>query len=237
MSDKFLERTELLIGEKSVASLTNSNVIVFGVGGVGGYAVESLVRSGLGSITVVDYDIIDITNINRQIIALQSTVGLSKVDVIEKRIGDINPKCHVKKLQKKVDEDNIEDFNLMEYNYVVDAIDSVSGKVAIAEYCYNNGINLISSMGAGRKLDPTRFKVSDIYKTRECPLARVMRNRLKKIGVRKLKVVWSDEKPSGEKFIDELTGKSSPSSISFVPSVAGLIIGGEVIKDLISRGD
>lgn len=237
MNEKFLERTELLIGKNSVEKLSNSKVIIFGVGGVGGFTVEALARSGVGSITVVDYDTVDITNINRQIIALHSTIGKDKVEIIKDRIKDINPNCKVYTMKKKVDENNVEDFQLLEYTYVVDAIDSISGKLAIAEFCYNNNINLISAMGAGRKLDPTRFQISDISKTKECPLARVMRSKLKKLGVKKLKVVWSDEKPTGENHIDEVTGKKSPSSISFVPSVAGLLIGGEVVRDIVSRGE
>lgn len=237
MNKDFLERTELLIGKDSLEKLINSKVLVFGVGGVGGFVVEALARSGIGSISIVDFDTVDITNINRQIIALHSTVGKNKVDLIENRIKDINPSCNVIKYIEKLVENNIDIFNIKDYNYVVDAIDSVDGKIALAEYCYENDINLISSMGTGHKLDPKRFKISDIKKTNTCPLARVMRTKLKKIGVNKLKVLWSDEKPTGSRHIDPENKKLSPSSISFVPSVAGLIIAGEVVKDLIELGE
>ncbi|WP_099203290.1 tRNA threonylcarbamoyladenosine dehydratase [Miniphocaeibacter massiliensis] len=237
MERKFLQRTELLIGKSSISTLLNSKVIVFGVGGVGGYTVEALVRSGIENISIVDYDTVDITNLNRQIIALNSTVGKYKVDIFKERIKDINPLCKVKIFKKKLVPKNIEEFSLKEYDYVVDAIDNITSKIALINYCYNNNINIISSMGAGNKLDPTRFKVSDINKTKECPMARVIRTKLKKIGVKKLKVVWSDEKTSGSTMRNEELGKSSPSSIAFIPSVAGLIIAGEVVKDLYTRGD
>lgn len=235
MENNFLQRTELLIGKESLKKLANSKILVFGVGGVGGYVVEGLVRAGIGSITVVDFDTIDITNINRQIIALHSNIGAYKVDIIEQRIKDINPKCKVIKFRERLIPDNIEKFSLKEYDYIVDAIDSVQSKIALAEYCYNNNISLFSSMGAGNKLDPKRFKVSDIGKTSVCPLARTMRVNLKKKNVKKLKVVWSDESP--KKNINRNNGlnKTPTSSISFVPSVAGLIISGEIINELISK--
>lgn len=237
MNKDFLERTELLIGENSLDKLINSKVLVFGVGGVGGFVVEALARSGIGSISIVDFDTVDITNINRQIIALHSTVGMNKVDLIENRVKDINPSCNVIKYIEKLEEENIEIFNIKDYNYIVDAIDSVNSKLALAKYCYKNNINLISSMGTGHKLDPKRFQISDIKETNTCPLARVMRTKLKKLGVEKLKVLWSDEVPTGSRYIDPENKKLSPSSISFVPSVAGLIIAGEVIKDLIELGE
>ncbi|MDL2311032.1 tRNA threonylcarbamoyladenosine dehydratase [Peptostreptococcaceae bacterium OttesenSCG-928-C18] len=232
MQREFLQRTELLIGKDSVQKLLNSKVIIFGVGGVGGFTVEALVRAGIENICLVDYDIIDVTNINRQIIALNSTVGKYKTEVLKDRIKDINPLCDVKIFKTKLVPENIENFNLEEYDYVIDAIDNITSKISLIEYCYNNNIKIISSMGAGNKLDPTRFKVSDINKTKMCPMARVIRTKLKKIGVKKLKVVWSDEEVTGKTMRNDSIGKSSPSSISFIPSVVGLIIAGEVIKDL-----
>ena len=237
MSNNFLERTELLIGSQSIAKLSNSKVIVFGVGGVGGFSIESLVRTGIGHIAIVDYDTIDITNINRQIIALQSNIGSLKVEIMKERIKDINPCCNVITYPIKLDENNLETFNLSNYDYIVDAIDDVNAKLLLAEYSYFNNIKIISSMGTGNKLDPTRFSISDIKDTRECPLARVMRNKLKKLGVNKYKVVWSDEPIKGERYYNNITKKISPSSISFVPPVAGLILSSEVVKDLISGGE
>ncbi len=237
MNKDFLERTELLIGEESLEKLINSKVLVFGVGGVGGFVVEALARLGIGTISIVDFDTVDITNINRQIIALHSTIGMNKVDIMENRIKDINPCCNVIKYIDKLEEKNIEIFNIKDYNYVVDAIDSVNSKLSLAEYCYKNDVNLISSMGTGHKMDPKRFKISDIKKTNTCPLARVIRTKLKKMGVKKLKVLWSDEEPKGKKHINPENKKLSPSSISFVPSVAGLIIAGEVAKDLMELGE
>ncbi|HHX68247.1 MAG: tRNA threonylcarbamoyladenosine dehydratase [Miniphocaeibacter sp.] len=237
MENNFLQRTELLIGEESLKKLANSKILVFGVGGVGGYVVEGLVRAGIGEITVVDFDTIDITNINRQIIALHSNIGAYKVDIIEQRIKDINPKCKVIKFKEKLVPDNIDKFSLKEYDYIVDAIDSVQSKIALAEYCYNNNINLFSSMGAGNKLDPKKFKVSDISKTSVCPLARTMRVNLKKKNVKKLKVIWSDELPKKNNNTNNGSNKTPTSSISFVPSVAGLIISGEIINELISKED
>lgn len=237
MNNHFLERTELLIGSEAIKKLSNSKVIVFGVGGVGGFAIESLVRAGIGNIAIIDYDIIDITNINRQIIALQSTLGLLKVEVMKERIENINPYCNVTIYSTKLDKNSLETFNLKNFDYIVDAIDDVKGKLLLAAYSYNNNVKIISSMGTGNKLDPTRFLVSDIKDTRECPLARVMRNKLKKLGINKYKVVWSDEPIKGERFYNDITKKISPSSISFVPPVAGLILSSEVIKDLISGGE
>lgn len=234
MTDNIFLRTQMLIGEEAVDKLSKSKVIVFGVGGVGGYTVEALVRSNIGEISIVDYDTIDITNINRQIIALNSTVGKYKVDVFKERIHDINPNCKVNVYKEKLTVDNIDYFNLKGYDYIIDAIDNISAKIALAKYAYENNLAIISSMGMGAKLDPTRIKVSDIHKTSVCPLARVMRRELRKRNVKKLKSVWSDEDSKGLHIENEEIGKRTPSSISFVPSAAGLIIGGEVVKDLIS---
>ena len=226
-----LSRTSALIGESNVQKLKEKKVIVLGVGGVGGYVCEALARTGVGQIDLVDSDKISLSNINRQIIALHSTVGQKKVEVMKSRIGDINKDIVVNAFDKFITKDNIDEFNLKNYDYVIDAIDTVSSKIAIAELCYNEGINVISSMGAGNKLNPCAFKVADIYKTTVCPLARAVRTELKKRGVKKLKVVYSDETPVALPQIDE-EGKRVPSSIAFIPSVAGLIIAAEVIKDL-----
>ncbi len=226
-----LSRTSALIGESNVQKLKEKKVIVLGVGGVGGYVCEALARTGVGQIDLVDSDKISLSNINRQIIALHSTVGQKKVEVMKSRIGDINKDIVVNAFNKFITKDNIDEFNLKNYDYVIDAIDTVSSKIAIAELCYNEGINVISSMGAGNKLNPCAFKVADIYKTTVCPLARAVRTELKKRGVKKLKVVYSDETPVALPQIDE-EGKRVPSSIAFIPSVAGLIIAAEVIKDL-----
>ena len=226
-----LSRTVALLGEENVEKLKNKKVIVFGVGGVGGYTVEALARTGVGQIDVVDNDKVSLSNINRQIIALHSTVGEKKVDVIKARVNDINSSIVVNNYDAFLTPENLEQFNLLEYDYIVDAIDTVKSKVALAEYCYNNNIKIISSMGAGNKLNPCAFKVSDIYKTTVCPLAKAVRTQLKRLGVKKLKVVYSDEMPVVQGFSEE--GKCVPSSCAFIPSVAGLIIASEVIKDLI----
>lgn len=235
MKNKFTQRTELLIGTDSLEKLSKAKVIVFGLGGVGGICAESIVRAGVSNITIVDFDDVDITNINRQIIATTKTVGKSKVEVMKQRLLEINPELNVSSIKEKLTPDNIEIFNLKEYDYIVDCIDFLKGKVSLAKYAWDYDLKIISAMGAGNKLEPTGFRVSDIYKTEMCPVARVMRRELKALDVRKLKVVWSKESPSGERYIDESTGKISPSSISFVPPACGLVIAGEVIKDLIKE--
>lgn len=216
----------MLIGEDGVNRLRQSSVIIFGVGGVGSYVTEGLARAGIGSITVVDKDCIDITNINRQIPALHSTVGRPKAEVIAERIRDINPECMVVAEECFFLPDTADRFDFSEYDHVIDAIDNVTGKIALAEKAFREGAPIISSMGTGNKLDPTAFRVADIEKTRVCPLARVMRHELRKRGVHGLKVVYSEEEPVK-------TGSRTPGSVSFVPSVAGLIIAGEVIKSLL----
>ena len=233
MDNNIYSRTELLIGKEKLEILKKSKVIVFGVGGVGSFVIEALARSGVGEISMVDFDTIDITNVNRQIHAFKNNVGLFKVDEMEKRISCINEEIKVKKFKKKLEKDNILDFDLNYYDYIVDAIDTITSKLYLAKYSYENNIKIISAMGAGNKLDPTRFKISDINKTSVCPLARVMRKELKNLGVKKLKVVFSDENSVGDKLESEERRKSSPSSISFIPSTMGLIIASEVIKDLI----
>lgn len=233
MENNIYSRTESLIGKDSLNILKNSKVIVFGIGGVGSFTVESLCRCGIGEISLVDFDTIDITNINRQIHAMSNNIGKYKVDEMKKRIELINPDIKVNTFKKKLDKNNVENFNLKYYDYVVDAIDTITSKIYLIKCCYENNINVISAMGAGNKLDPTRFKVVDIYKTSSCPLARVMRRELKKLGIKKLKCVCSDETSSGEVIESYDRRKSSPSSISFIPSTMGLIITSEVVKDLI----
>ena len=244
MSDIF-SRTQLIFGEEAMDILANSRVAVFGVGGVGGYTVEALARSGVGAIDLIDDDKVCVTNINRQIIALGSTVGMYKVDAAEKRIHDINPECTVTCHKMFYMPETADKLDFSQYDYVVDAIDTVTGKIEIIMQAKAAGVPVISSMGAGNKVDPTAFEVADIYKTSVCPLARVMRYQLKRRGVKKLKVVYSKEQPispqgkaaeDGSGNTDMRTGaarRSTPGSNAFVPSVAGLIIGGEVIKDLI----
>lgn len=234
MSEQF-SRTEMLIGKDAMATLKNSRVAVFGAGGVGGYVLEALARSGVGAIDIIDNDTVSESNLNRQIIALQSNIGELKTKAAVKRILDINPQCRVTTFETFVLPENIEKFDFSVYDYIVDAIDTVSGKLAIIEKAFRENIPVISSMGTGNKLDPTKFEITDIYKTSVCPLARVMRYELKKRGVKKLKVLYSKEEPIKVTAEKSDAGKIPPGSISFVPSVAGLIIGGEVIKDLIKK--
>ena len=236
MKEQFI-RTEAILGDGSVAALERARVLVFGIGGVGGFAVEALARSGVGHLVLVDADEVALSNINRQIIATHGTVGIAKVDAMKERIADINPDCHVEALKTFYLPENVADFDFSSFDYVVDAIDTVKAKVDIASRCDALGVRLISAMGAGNKLDPTMFEVSDIYRTSVCPLARVMRSELKKRGVRKLKVVYSREQPVRTDCFGQTKGSGghpAPGSISFVPSVMGLIIAGEVIKDIVA---
>ncbi len=227
-----LSRTAMLIGEENVEKLKKKSVIVFGVGGVGGYVCEALARSGVGRIDIVDNDTVSLSNINRQIIALHSTVGRKKVDVMKLRMLDINPQIEANTYDTFFTPETSAEFDFTKYDYVIDAIDTVSGKIELAVICDELNIPIISSMGAGNKMDPCAFKVADIYKTSVCPLAKAVRIALKKRGVRKLKVVYSEETPVIPK--SELQGgKRVPASCAFTPSVAGLIISSEVIKDLI----
>ena len=232
-------RTALLLGTEAIDSLKNSHVAVFGVGGVGGFTVEALARAGVGAIDLIDNDSISESNINRQLIALHSTVGRPKVEVFAERIADINPSCRVTTHKLFFLPDNSDAMSFDGFDYVVDAVDTVSGKLEIIRRSKALGIPVISSMGAGNKLDPTAFKVTDISETRVCPLAKVMRAELKKRGISGVKAVWSKEQaltPDSE-ILAELMRNSTkkkrfPGSVSFVPSVVGLIIAGEVIKDL-----
>lgn len=213
-----------LFGEEALAKLNNSHVAVFGIGGVGSYVVEALARGGIGEITLVDSDTVCESNINRQLVALSSTIGQSKVSVMSDRIADINPNLIIHRKEIFYLPETSGEFNFDEYDYVVDAVDTVTAKINIIENCFQKGIPVISSMGTGNKLDPSGFEVADIYETSVCPLAKVMRNELKKRGITSLKTVYSKEKP--------VIVSRTPASASFVPGVAGLIIAGEVIKDL-----
>ena len=226
------ERTELLLGKEALEKLRNSRVAIFGIGGVGGYVAEALARCGVGALDLTDNDTVSESNINRQIIALHSTVGMYKTEAAKNRIADIDPDINVTVHNVFFTKETSDGFDFENYDYVVDAIDSVTGKIEIIMKADAAGVPVISSMGAGNKLDPTMFEVADIYKTSVCPLARVMRAELKKRGVKKLKTVYSKEIPAKTKERDMITGKAVPGSVSFVPSVAGLIIAGEVIKDL-----
>ena len=231
MEENQFERTALLLGKASVEKLAEKRVAVFGVGGVGGFVCEGLVRAGIGAIDIVDKDIVALSNINRQLIALHSTVGKNKVDVLEERLKDINKNLIIKKYKCFFLPETSETFDFREYDYVVDAIDTVTGKIELILKAKEAGVPIISAMGAGNKLDPTAFQVSDIYKTSVCPLARVMRRELKKRGVEKLKVVYSKEEPIKPQF--EEGEEVVPGSVSFVPPALGLIIAGEIVKDLI----
>ena len=234
--NEIYQRTEMLIGRDSVEILKKSHIMIFGIGGVGSYVAEAIARAGVGEITLVDKDVVSVSNINRQLIALNSTVGKPKVDVMKKRIEDINPRIKVNAIEKFCLPDNIDEFFNDSVDYVVDAIDTVSAKIALVEKCKKENIKIISAMGAGNKLNPQEFQVQDIYKTEECPLCRVMRRELKKRGISDLKVVYSKEKPQTlRNEFDEESGKPVPGSISFVPSVMGLILAGEAIKDLVSE--
>ena len=230
-------RTELLFGREAMEKLAESRVAVFGIGGVGGYTVEALARSGVGSLDLIDSDTVSITNINRQIIATLDTVGKYKVDVAAERVRSINPDCIVKSYKTFYLPETEDVFDFTEYDYIVDAIDTVTGKLALVVNAKKTGTPIICSMGAGNKTDPTAFRVADIYKTSVCPLAKVMRTECRKRKIDHLKVVYSEEKaavPHTDVETDNAAGKRVvPSSNAFVPSVVGLIIGGEVIKDLI----
>ncbi|RUR35933.1 tRNA threonylcarbamoyladenosine dehydratase [Clostridium perfringens] len=246
-----LSRTELLIGKDALDKLAKSKVMVFGVGGVGSFTVEALARAGVGNLILVDDDTVCLTNLNRQIHATYKTISKNKVEVMKERVLSVNRNCNVETIQVFVTPDNLEEIIPDDVDYVVDAIDTVSAKIALAVYCEQKGIKLMSSMGTGNKLNPAEFKVSDIYNTKVCPLAKVMRYELRKRGVKKLKVVYSEEMPRKPKVEDVVTCKTGcvctggtkkcsakrqiPGSVSFVPPVAGMIIASEVVKDLIKE--
>lgn len=229
-------RSEMILGENSTDILSQKKVILFGLGGVGSYVAEALARAGIGSITVVDNDTVSVTNLNRQLCALHSTVGRPKTDVVKERILDINPQCKVTALEKFCLPENSDEFMLGDYDYIADAIDTVSAKIDLAVKSQQLGVPMISCMGTGNKLDPTRFAVSDIYKTSGCPLCRVMRSELRKRGVKGLNVVWSPEEPVKPAQTNEESGKrQTPGSLPFVPAAAGLIMAGKIILDLIGN--
>ena len=236
-------RTELLLGEEAMKKLQNSRVAIFGIGGVGGYTAEAFARSGVGAIDIIDNDTVCLTNLNRQIIATHSSIGKYKVDVAEARLLDINPDIKIKKYNIFYTPETKSEFDFTKYDYVVDAIDTVVGKLSIIEEAKRANVPVISSMGAGNKLDPTKFEVADISKTSVCPLARVIRQELKKKRISKVKVVYSKEPPIKPIVTDNNAENLSvkkhqiPGSTAFVPSVAGLIIAGEVIKDLIKNNN
>ncbi|MDV3428226.1 MAG: tRNA threonylcarbamoyladenosine dehydratase [Bacillota bacterium] len=248
-------RTELLIGSEGLEKLDKSKVVVFGIGGVGSYTAEALARGGIGNLILVDDDNVCLTNLNRQIIALYSTISKPKVEVMRDRILDINKGCNVKIHKTFVTEENIKDIIDEDTDYVVDAIDTVTSKIALVLWCQQHNIKIISCMGTGNKFDPTKFRIADIYKTKICPLAKVMRYELKRREVKSLKVLYSEELPVKPRTEDVVTCKEGcvcsgsggskkcimkrqiPGSISFVPPVAGMIIGGEVIKDLLGMND
>lgn len=235
MQNQF-SRTELLLGKDAMERLSCARVAVFGVGGVGGYVVEALVRSGVGAVDLIDNDKVCLTNLNRQIIATRSTVGQYKVDVMRERILDINPECRVNVHKCFYLPETQAEFDFAQYDYVVDAVDTVTAKLALVMQAEEVGVPIISSMGAGNKLDPAAFEVADIYKTSVDPLARVMRRELKKRGIKKLKVVYSKEEPLTPIAPEsEVCEKGVPGSTAFVPSAAGLLIASEVVKDLIGR--
>jgi len=226
-------RTEMMLGKDSTANLAGKNVILFGLGGVGSYTAEALARAGIGKITLVDNDTVSVTNINRQLCALHSTVGKPKVEVVKERILDINPLCEVIALQKFYLPENSDEFSLEKYDYIADAIDTVSAKIDLAVKSQQLGIPMISCMGTGNKFNPSLFTVSDIFKTSGCPLCRVMRTELRKRGIKKLNVVWSPEEPVKPAQSSEDSGKrQTPASLPFVPPVAGMIMAGKIILDL-----
>ena len=235
MADQF-DRTRMLLGNETVENLKSKRVAVFGIGGVGGYTCEALARSGVGKLDLIDKDTVDITNLNRQIIALSSTVGRPKVDVMKERILDINPEAEVRTYETFFLPENSDEFPFDEYDYIVDAVDTVAAKIELILKAESAGVPIISAMGAGNKLSAEGFRVADIYDTKVCPLARVMRRELKNRGIKKLKVVYSEEQPiecNSEVNVElRQSGRPSPGSIAYAPAIAGLIIAAEVIQEL-----
>lgn len=230
-------RTEMLVGKEAVDKLNSARVAVFGLGGVGSYVVEALARSGIGVLTLVDDDVIAESNLNRQLYALHSTVGQAKTDVAKQRVLDINPECNVTALQVRFDKDTQGQFDFAAYDYVVDAIDTVTSKLLLVELCGKANTPIISCMGTGNKLDAAAFEVADITKTSVCPLAKVMRRELKKRGIEHLKVVYSREQPRAPTLLEQSAKRQTPASMPYVPPVAGMILASEVIKDLIEGID
>ncbi|MDR1773271.1 MAG: tRNA threonylcarbamoyladenosine dehydratase [Clostridioides sp.] len=233
MSNEFKLRTSFILGDENIDLLNEKKVIIFGVGGVGSFAAEALARVGIGNLTLVDFDEVDITNVNRQIPALHSTVGMNKVDVMKDRILDINPDINIRIFKEKYFYENSEMFFDVKYDYVVDAIDMVTSKLGLIRYCYENDMKIISSMGMGNKIDPTKIEVTEIEKTHTDPLAKIMRKELKERNLKKVKVVYSTEQPVELKKRIVNGRKLTPGSISFVPSVGGLTIASVVVRDLL----
>jgi len=222
----------MLIGEENIKKLMNANVLIYGVGGVGGNLVEALARAGVGNITIVDFDTVDVSNLNRQVIALRSTIGKYKVDVMKDRVLDINPEINIKSIKDKISGDNINLIDYDKYDYIVDAIDDVKAKIMIISRAKGCNIPIISSMGTGNKMDPSKLEIISITKTKMCPLAKVLRKELRKIKINNVTVVYSPEEP---KKLEYIKGeKNPPASISFVPASAGLLIAGKVVRDLIT---
>ena len=242
MTDRF-SRTEMLLGRDAMDKLRNARVAVFGLGGVGGYIVEALARSGVGALDIIDNDTVSITNLNRQIVAVEGTVGMPKTEAAKMRIMQINPDCKVTAYNTFYMPENSSDFDFTKYDYIADAIDTVTAKIELVMNANKCGTPIICSMGTGNKLNPAELEVADIYKTSVCPLARIMRYELKRRGIKKLKVVYSKEMPivptgaAAEKCRAESTGKKNvPGSTAFVPAVAGMIIASEIVKDICSVG-
>ena len=227
---KQFERSVLILGEESFDKLSKSKVLVVGAGGVGGYVIEALVRAGVGGIGIADFDTVDITNINRQIIATHKTIGMKKTEAFSERIKDINPNIDIDLYDIKVDRENVLELFEKDYDYIVDCIDNITAKLAIIEKAKEKGIGIISAMGAGNKLNPALFQVTDISKTSVCPMAKIIRRELKKRNIKKVKVVFSKEEPVKRR--EKSEGRPTVGSISFVPSVAGLIMASEVVKDI-----
>ena len=236
MDDRF-SRTEMLLGAQAFEKLSRARVAIFGIGGVGGYVCEALARSGVGALDLFDRDVVSLSNINRQIIALSSTIGEYKTEAAAKRARDISPEIRVNTHNVFYTAENADEYDLSGYDYVVDAVDTVSAKLELIVRAQRAGVPIISSMGAGNKLDPTAFEIADIYKTSVCPLARVMRRELKARGIKHLTVVYSKEEPKrpSEEIKDPETGKVIPASIAFVPSAAGLIIASRVVADIVKQ--
>lgn len=227
-------RTELLIGKEGIEKLKKTHIAIFGLGGVGGHALDALIRSGVGNVDIIDNDTVSVTNLNRQLLATTKTIGKYKVDVAEERIREINPEVNIVKYNTFFTPETADGFDFSKYDYIIDAIDTVVGKLSLIEKAKEYNVPIICSMGAGNKMDPTKFEVADISKTSVCPLAKVIRQELKKRRIKKVKVVYSKELPIKPAKSEEETVKHQlPGSISFVPSVVGLIIAGEVIKDII----
>ncbi|WP_138159763.1 tRNA threonylcarbamoyladenosine dehydratase [Peptoniphilus catoniae] len=226
-------RSEMLIGKENIEKLNSKKILVFGLGGVGGSLCEAILRSGVRQLTIVDCDIVDITNLNRQLIATNKTIGRKKVDAMEERLMEIDPQARIEKVFKRLSPDRLSDFSIDDYDFIADAIDDVKAKLALAEFCFKNDYRLISAMGAGNRMDPTKLRIGDIYDTSMDPLARVIRRELKKRGVKNLTVVYSLEEPIKLKF--RANKESTPGSMAFVPPVSGMIMASYIVKELIKQ--